>query len=180
MNQTLHHPTDKQKRHTAWQTVPIEQKIEGKCYSVCLSELSVPACSDLQTNHRVKLGFLCACVFVCVRACASMFAWGGGHEEGKAISNCPISKCFSTQVSLPPFQPGDSSTANTNRLTTLNCRWQRKGFLRKLKKALGCFLFPSILSSNKGGIVFKLKTVACSEVLQKCVLAQGFSKKEGE
>lgn len=66
------------KRHTAWQTVPIEQKIEGKCYSVCLSELSVPACSDLQTNHRVKLGFLCACVFVCVRACASMFAWGGG------------------------------------------------------------------------------------------------------
>lgn len=37
------------------------------------------------------------------------------------------------------------TTANTNRLTTMTCR--------RGKKAPGCFLFPSVFSCNKGGIV---------------------------
>lgn len=77
-----------------------------------------------------------------------MFAGARGemHKEGKTISNCPISKCFSKVstfwiVDLPPFQLGNSSTTNTDTLTTLTCRWQGEKFLRKVKKPWDVFVF---------------------------------------
>lgn len=87
-----------------------------KCYSACVSELSVPARSDLQTNHRVKLALLCTCVCVCVclghvRACLHEEEGGGYIKRERPYRTVP-----SRNVSLTPsLDPAKTAAPQTPR-----------------------------------------------------------------
>ena len=73
--------------HTTWQTVSIQLEIEVK-HKVLFSVRDWAQCTCLlpSTNKPPnKLGLLCMCVFVCVRACASVFAWGEGRNTYQIV-----------------------------------------------------------------------------------------------
>lgn len=146
INQTLHLRTHKQTH-----TVSIQQEIEVK-HKVLFSvrQWAQCTCYDLQTNRRVKLGLLCMSVFVCVLGHVQACLQEVGEKYIKRERPYQtVPKYFDP---LPPFKLGNNSTTNTNRLTTLTCRWQRKKFLRKVKKRWDVVFFLPSSVSIKGAL----------------------------